>query len=57
VKFGHILSILLSMLVSIVAWHLSAASAQPLPPPSTGPIQIVAVTPSDLSPAAILGRQ
>jgi len=42
---------LLFLLIGIAAWNPPAASAQPISPPSTGPIQIVAVTPADLSPS------
>jgi general secretion pathway protein D len=50
-KPGHFLVGLLSAFAAIAAWHLSPASAQGMPPPSTGPIQIVAVTPIDASPS------
>src|SRR5258708_23747709 len=42
---------LLFLLIGIAAWNPPAARAQPISPPSTGPIQIVAVTPADLSPS------
>jgi general secretion pathway protein D len=48
-KFGHTRLLLPLMLASMVAWRPPAASAQ-MSPPSTGPIQIVAVTPTDPSP-------
>ena len=48
-KFRH-LPFFLMMLAATLAWHLSPARAQGLAPPSTGPIQIVAVTPTDPSP-------
>ena len=50
-KSGHTLFCLLSMFAGNVAWYSSAASAQAMSPPSTGPIQIVAVTPTDPSPS------
>jgi general secretion pathway protein D len=50
-KPGHFLVGLLTAFAAVAAWHLSPASAQGLPPPSTGPIQIVAVTPIDSSPS------
>jgi general secretion pathway protein D len=50
-KFGHIQYCLLLMSVGVAAWHPLDASAQGMSPPSTGPIQIVAVTPTDPSPA------
>ena len=49
-KFGHIQYCLLLMCVGIAAWHPLDASAQGMSPPSTGPIQIVAITPTDPSP-------
>jgi general secretion pathway protein D len=48
-KFGHIQYCLLLMCVGIAAWHPLDASAQGMSPPSTGPIQIVAITPTDPS--------
>ncbi|HEY1876302.1 MAG TPA: hypothetical protein VGG66_02495 [Rhizomicrobium sp.] len=50
-KFGHFLVYQLWVLAIIAAWCPSPASAQAMPPPSTGPIQIVAVTPVDPSPS------
>jgi general secretion pathway protein D len=49
-KFGRTPWIPLSMIVCMAS-QLSGAGGQPMPPPSTGPIQIVAVTPTDPSPA------
>ena len=49
-KFGHTWLVLLLMVAIMLAWHPPAARAQ-MSPPSTGPIQVVAVTPTDPSPA------
>ena len=49
-KFGQTRLVLLLLFAGIVAWQPPAANAQ-MSPPSTGPIQIVAVTPTDPSPA------
>ena len=50
-KFGHFLICLLALFAGNLALYSSPASAQAMPPPSTGPIQIVAVTPTDPSPS------
>ena len=50
IRLRHIHRLLL-VLAGTLAWHLSPAGAQGLSPPSTGPIQIVAVTPADPSPS------